>query len=34
MEVDPTEIPDRENPFEPTDPGDDDDDGEMRTHHL
>ena len=29
MDVDPTEIPDRENPFEPTDPGDDDDDGEM-----
>ena len=28
MEVDPTEIPDRENPFEPVDPGDDDDDGE------
>ena len=24
MDVDPTEIPDRENPFEPTDPGDDD----------
>ena len=29
MDVDPTEIPDRENPFEPTDPGDYDDDGEM-----
>ena len=28
MDVDPTEIPDRENPFEPTDPGDDDDEGE------
>ena len=28
MEYDPTEIPDRENPFEPTDPGDDDDEGE------
>ena len=28
MDVDPTEIPDRDNPFEPTDPGDDDDEGE------
>ena len=28
MEVDPTET-DRDNPFEPTDPGDDDDEGEM-----
>ena len=28
MEYDPTEIPDRENPFEPVDPGDDDDEGE------
>ena len=28
MDVDPTEIPDRDNPFEPVDPGDDDD-GEM-----
>ena len=28
MEVDPTET-DRDNPFEPVDPGDDDDDGEM-----
>ena len=28
MDVDPTEIPDIENPFEPTDPGDDDDEGE------
>ena len=28
MDVDPTEIPDRENPFQPTDPGDDDDEGE------
>ena len=28
MEYDPTDIPDRDNPFEPTDPGDDDDEGE------
>ena len=29
MEYDPTEIPDRDNPFEPVDPGDDDGEGEM-----
>ena len=29
MDVDPAEVPDRDNPFDPVDPGDDDDEGEM-----